>query len=202
MNSKVSKSFLNNHRIITINNGIDSKIFKRKLSFFRKKYNLCDKKIILCITNIWSETKGLRDIIKLEKILSSNEIIVVVGKTNMKFKNKKIVHINQTNSLSELVDIYSACDVMFNSSQFDNYPTVNIEALSCGCPVIAYDSGGSSEIIDKRFSAPVGDIEAVYKLIKKIFYENIDYEFPKEEDISKENMLSKYISLINESKNS
>jgi glycosyltransferase involved in cell wall biosynthesis len=43
--------------------------------------------------------------------------------------------------------MYSAADVLFNPTWEDNIPTVNLEAISCGTPVITYDTGGCSEII-------------------------------------------------------
>ena len=36
-----------------------------------------------------------------------------------------------------------------NPTYEDNFPTVNIEALACGTPVITYDTGGSPEAIDE-----------------------------------------------------
>jgi len=32
----------------------------------------------------------------------------------------------------------------------DNYPTVNLEALSCGTPVLTFDTGGSPESLEKN----------------------------------------------------
>lgn len=39
-------------------------------------------------------------------------------------------------------------DVFVNASIEDNFPTVILEALACGTPVVTYDTGGCSEQIN------------------------------------------------------
>jgi glycosyltransferase involved in cell wall biosynthesis len=43
---------------------------------------------------------------------------------------------------------YAEADVFVNPTVQDNFPTVNIEALACGTPVVTYRTGGSPEAID------------------------------------------------------
>lgn len=59
----------------------------------------------------------------------------------------KLIIINRTNDSEELAKIYSCADVFVNPTHEDNYPTVNLEAKACGCPVITYDTGGCKETI-------------------------------------------------------
>ena len=51
---------------------------------------------------------------------------------------------------NELAKIYSAADLFVNPTREDNFPTVNIEALACGLPVLTFNTGGSPEIIDSK----------------------------------------------------
>src|SRR5699024_7249781 len=76
---------------------------------------------------------------------------------------------NKTNSVEELKDIYNASNIFVNLTYFDNFPTVNIEALATGTPVITYNTGGSSESIDDKTGSVVqqGNIEAVINEIVK-----------------------------------
>ena len=48
------------------------------------------------------------------------------------------------------MDLYNRAFVLFNPTLEDNFPTVNLEAQACGCPVITFDTGGSPETISER----------------------------------------------------
>ena len=43
--------------------------------------------------------------------------------------------------------IYSACDIFINTSLIENMSYTNLEAISCGVPVVAFDVGGTSDIV-------------------------------------------------------
>lgn len=139
-------TFLSEYPILTINNGVDEKIFTYTQSDFRKKYLLEDKKIILGVSYIWTERKGLEVFNKLSEELPLDYKIVLVGEA--KKTNDKILYISKTENANELAKIYSAVDVFVNPTLFENYPTVNLEALSCSLPVITFSTGGSGEMIN------------------------------------------------------
>lgn len=48
---------------------------------------------------------------------------------------------------SRLPDYYSAADILVLPSRFDTFSCVVLEALSCGLPVVAYDTKGPRDII-------------------------------------------------------
>ena len=56
-------------------------------------------------------------------------------------------------------------------SYCENYPTVNIEAMSCGTPVLTYKTGGSPEIVEKYGGIVVeqGDIELVNMTVREVY---------------------------------
>ena len=54
----------------------------------------------------------------------------------------------RTNSKEELIAIYQRADVYVNPTLADNFPTVNIEALGAGLPVVTFNAGGSAECLD------------------------------------------------------
>ncbi len=62
----------------------------------------------------------------------------------------KIVCLERTSDQQSLAQLYSSADVFVNCTHEDNYPTVNLEASSCGCPVLTYDVGGCKETIDPQ----------------------------------------------------
>jgi len=142
-------SFLSSYVVRVINNGIDLEVFKPTNSDFRERYGLFDEIILLGVAAIWDERKGLRDLIELSKLLEEQYKIVVIGVSQKQLASlpENMVGIPHTNSVTELAQIYTASDVFINPTHEDNFPTVNIEALACGTPVITYNTGGSREAI-------------------------------------------------------
>ena len=84
---------------------------------------------------------------KLAEELPDKYAIVLVGVSDSIVRTlpKQIVSIPCTQSPKELAEIYSAADLFVNPTLEDNFPTVNLEALACGTPVITYQTGGSPE---------------------------------------------------------
>lgn len=152
LNELVKQSFLQNHHVQTINNGINLDVFKPYVDKdIKQKYGIPgNKNIILGVANIWEKRKGLDDFLELSRLLiSENIVIILVGLSRaqkyLTKKYKNIIGIERTENVNELVKIYSLSDVFINLTKEDNYPTVNIESIACGTPVITYDTGGCKE---------------------------------------------------------
>lgn len=172
---KAKDSFFGDYPIEVINNGIDCELFKPTESNFREKYGLRDKKILLGVAMGFDTRKGLDSFIELSKIIADDMHIVLVGvsKKQIEILPGNITGIERTANQVELAEIYTAADVFINCTYEDNFPTVNIEALSCGTPVVTFDTGGSKEAIDETCGSIVkkGDVEALYKEICRILDE-------------------------------
>lgn len=148
----VKQSFLSEYEVKVINNGINLAIFQPTESDFREKYGLQDKKIVLGVASSWSDRKGLDVFIELAKTLDDNYKVILVGTDDTIDKNlpDNIISIHRTYNQTELAKIYTAVDVFVNPTREENFPTVNIEALACGIPVVTFKTGGSPEIIDEN----------------------------------------------------
>ena len=148
----VKESFLKDYPVKVINNGIDLEMFKITESDFREKYGLQEKKIVLGVAFGWGERKGLDVFIELSKRLPKEYQIVLVGTSDSvdKLLPSNIISIHRTNNQRELAEIYTAADVLANPTREENYPTVNMEALACGTPVVTFKTGGSPEILDEK----------------------------------------------------
>ena len=83
---------------------------------------------------------------------------------------ESILSIHKTYNQEELVEIYSACDLFVNPTKQDNFPTVNIEALACGTPVITYRTGGSPEAVDDETGIVVekGDVAGMARSVASV----------------------------------
>lgn len=168
----VKLSILKKFPVKVINNGIDLDVFKPTESDFRKRYNLNNKKVLLGVAYYWDDSKGVDVFIELSKRLPDDYKIVLVGTNDEvdKILPDNIVSIHKTYNKEELVEIYSACDLFVNPTRDENYPTVNMEAIACGLPVLTFDTGGSAEIINETTgsSVPMNDIDGMEKEIIRI----------------------------------
>ncbi len=168
----VKQSFLQEYPVKVINNGIDLSIFKPTDSDFREKHGLEGKYVLLGVAFGWGERKGLDVFIELSRRLDDRFKIVLVGtdKNVDKLLPGNIISIHRTQNQAELAEIYSAADLFVNPTREDNYPTVNMESLACGTPVVTFQTGGSAEIIDKTCGAVVecDDIDALESEIVSI----------------------------------
>lgn len=163
----VRQSFLKDKRIEVIKNGVDLDVFKplemgtRDNSFE-----------VLAVSNVWNESKGFTDIFKLRELLPKEYNITVVGLSANQVDKlpKGVLGIQRTQNVQELVELYTNANVLVNPTYADTFPTVNLEALACGTPVITYRTGGSPESVTQETGVVVeqGDVEAMANAIKVI----------------------------------
>lgn len=200
----VKESFLKDYDIQVINNGIDLNFFKPvDGSEFRKKYNLINKFFILGVASIWDERKGLKFFVELSKKLEGRFKIVIVGLNDKQLKKipKSIIGIKRTNSINELVEIYSSADLFLNPTLEDNFPTVNLEALACGTPVVTFNTGGSGESIDNSCGSIIrkNSLNEVINEIYKFSLNLVDKEkcVKQAKKFNKKEIFLEYLKIYN-----
>lgn len=190
----VKESFLKDYPVSVIHNGIDTNVFKPMTSNIRSEYHLEDKKIVLSVANQWNKRKGYDDLLKLSNRLNDNYILVIIGVTEEQKRRIKalnnIVGIVRTENQKELAEWYSAADIFINLTYEDNYPTVNLEAQSCGTPVLTYRTGGSIESVPDNNIIEQADLETVQRLIERKSFT------VKRINFNKTVMMEKYIELF------
>lgn len=169
----VRDSFLGGYPVHLIRNGIDLEIFHPGDGHrARAKYGLGDQRIILGVANTWKKRKALDDFLRLTPLLDKREKIVLVGidQERKTVAAAGIIALPRMESREELAELYSAADVFVNPTYADNLPTTNIEALACGTPVVAYNTGGCSEIVDSLTGEVVdqGDIAELREAISRV----------------------------------
>ncbi len=161
-------TYLNQYEIRTIPNGIDLDVFKPTDSELRKKYGLENKTILLSVAGVWAKNKGAEFLYILSKQMDENFAFVMIGENNDKEleSNDRIIHIEHTNNRTELAQWYTVADIFINPTMGDNFPTVNLEAIACGTPVITFDTGGSGEAIGNCGTiVEQGNVEKLKKAI-------------------------------------
>lgn len=204
--ANVSKqSVLKSRPTTVIRNGIDLDTFKYDPNA-RESLGLDkDKFIILGMGNKWLAPYNKELLSRVTCSLKDDEQLVIVGcsKEMVAESDKRVKYVDKLNH-SELVKYYSAADVFVNVTKADSLPTVNMESIACGTPVITYSSGGSPELVkdgETGYIVKFGDIDGIMDAIKiakentRAFYHNSCVTYAKE-DFDKKNNFLKYLSQL------
>ena len=166
------RSFFGNYPIKVINNGIDLSVFRPRERDMRAVLGVEDKFLIMGCSFDWDRRKGIDVFASLAQRLGDGFAIVLVGTNEGLDKSlpENIISIHRTADQEELSRIYSAADLFVNPTREENYPTVNMEALACGTPVLTFNTGGSAEILGKDCGLAVerGDVDALEREIRRI----------------------------------
>jgi glycosyltransferase involved in cell wall biosynthesis len=168
----VKDSFLGHYNVKVINNGINTDLFRPVESNILIKYGCDGKKIVLGVAFGWNARKGLDIFVALARELPSDYQVVMVGTDDNIDKKlpQNIISIHRTKDQQELCELYSSASVFVNPTLEDTYPTTNLEAISCGTPVVTFKTGGSPEAVTPETGEVVecGDIEGLVIAVKKI----------------------------------
>ena len=201
MGDFVKESFLKDKRIQVIHNGVDLNTFKmlsgdKSLRVERGSFR------IIAVSNVWLPYKGVFDIFKLRRMLSDDYEITMVGlaKEQLKILPAGIRGVTRTQNVEELVHLYNEADVLINPTYADTFPTVNLEALACGTPVITYHTGGSPEAVDARTGVVVeqGNVDMLAEVIRRMKAQplfSVDCRKRAEECFDKDKCFMEYVRL-------
>lgn len=168
----VKQSFLGERPIQVIGHGIDLTVFRPAASDFAARWGCAEKHIVLGVAFHWDERKGLDVFVELARRLGPKYQIVLVGTDDAVdgLLPENILSIHRTQNQAELARIYSAAAVLVNPTREDTYPTVNMEALACGTPVITFATGGSPEIPDATCACVVArdDLDELTRQVRRV----------------------------------
>lgn len=199
---QVNLSFLHKYGVVVINNGIDIGVFRPIESDFRKKYNCEGKFIVLGVAYDWGVRKGLDVFVELSRRLDNRYRIVLVGTNDSIDKTlpDSIISIHKTGDQRELAEIYTTADVFVNATREENYPTVNMEAIACGTPVVTFDTGGSGEMINDLCGTvlPKNDIDAIENYITAMaesYPYSLETVIEQAKNFDKDNAFERYVEI-------
>lgn len=176
MKGLVRQSYLKDRRCQVIHNGINLAVFQPVEGNVRQKYDIPnDRKILLAVGNPLWQLKGRDYLFRLIEELPDFYHFILVGALERDLEQLN----NHPNVLAfprvdrdQLVEFYSAADLFVNPTLADNFPTVNLEAQACGCPVVAFDSDGTPETVASGgIVVPRQDYKALKEAILQFNYE-------------------------------
>jgi glycosyltransferase involved in cell wall biosynthesis len=162
---------------VNLPNPIDTKIFKphdKKNS--RSIWNLSeDKKYILfgAMGATSDQRKGFKELNEaLSKMKKSENIeLLVFGSTKPQDSTDFGFVTHYLGSLSDdisLVTLYNAADIMVVPSLQENLSNTIMESLSCGTPIVGFNIGGNSDLIEHKKNGYLAYPEDSNDLLKGI----------------------------------
>jgi glycosyltransferase involved in cell wall biosynthesis len=153
------ESFLLRDRRVTIlPNPIDTNLFSKiDKNIVRDIFGIPkDKTVILfgAMRSILDSRKGSRELFKAINMLDlENTVFVIAGSSKPKDLPKlkyPVYFIPPLHDEVSLPLIYNVADVMVVPSIQENLANSIIESLSCGVPVVAFNIGGNSDMIEHK----------------------------------------------------
>lgn len=172
LKEKVEKSILKNHPVELIYNSIDTTIFEPyDKSQTRRQFGIPENVPVIgavahggALKNHWKGGKFTQAALQA---LPSNFVFVNIG-GDYPTDDPRIINIPHITDESELAQAYSTLDIFLNTSIADNCPLVILEAMSCGVPVVSFDTGGIAELVLDNMQgriAPYCDQKSIIKIL-------------------------------------
>lgn len=213
----IGKSSLNTkHPVKVIGNATDTQVFSvsNKEELLAQYGFANDEKRILFISgNLQNPRKGFNEfkelLVKYNLNYSEEKLnVIVVGDRWEEMsltdnKTWKFTFMGYVRDPKKMAELYNLADVYVTTSLEENLPTTVIESLFCGTPVLAFDVGGTREIIsDEKLGSVipcyevVKMVEAMHRLLNNTEEDNRAYRHQKtNEKYGAENVALQHIKL-------
>lgn len=168
---RVRQSFLRDKSVCSIPNGIDTGIFKpRDSSGLAASYGLADCPTVLHVTaNFEDPNKGGRFVRMAAKRLPEIRFLIVGNHKPVNDCPPNVVVVGRVENPDILAQFYSFADLSLITSYRETFPTVCLESLCCGTPVVGFRGGGTVETAPDGYGlfVPFGDLDALEEALRR-----------------------------------
>lgn len=160
--------------ICNIYNGVDTQVFHPYDKSLLKRGNGLDGVyLIMGMANKWLLPENRAVLEETVRHLDTDTKLMLVGcndaqrKALQRYEN--VLAVGFVRDRVQLAQLYSMADVFVNVTHADTLPTVNMESICCGTPVVTYNSCGSPEMVGPGcgFVVPENDIAALLQAIQR-----------------------------------
>ncbi len=165
------KSVVSAKRYETVYNGIDTEFFKPVTSDIRKTLGLENKFVILTMANKWLLPVNSETLKRFSEGIGDDSVILMVGADKAtESLPSNVIPYGYIRDRQILREVYSAADVFVNCTREESLSLVNVEAQSCGTPVVTYRNTGAQETVDGEcgFSVETGNADALHEAVLSI----------------------------------
>lgn len=173
-----SGALFEHQHVIDIPNPIDTEVFTPlDKTVCRQALNLpLDKRLILVgAVNVTDYRKGIEYMVKsINRLLEAAEFaqnteVVCMGNGAASLQallHCKVHPLHYIKEEAVLRQVYSAADIFFTPSLFENLPNMIMEAMACGTPCIGFNVGGIPEMIDHKKNGYVAEYKSTEDLVR------------------------------------
>ena len=182
----LESGYFKNDAIKVIYNGVDADRFKpdNDSSYLRKEWNIPDDAMVVGMMGRVNSWKGQKDFLKAANILlaeHSNMYAVLVGAAfaGEEWREKELAEeISKSPYKDRIVNvgyrtdsegIYNLYDVfVLPSTNPDPLPTVVLEAMATGKPIVGYRHGGVCEMVKEGYNGLLAEVRNPADLAREI----------------------------------
>jgi len=154
-------SLLQNFPLTIIPNGIDIQQYQPvSIEKARLSLGLKENTIYLlfgAVNAVSDKNKGfdlLQEALKYLKCNVKEKIeLIVIGADKPTLEEEfgfKTTYLGVIKDENKMVEIYNAANVVIVPSRSENFSNTILESMSCGTPVVSFDIGGNSDLIDHK----------------------------------------------------
>lgn len=207
---RVRQSFLTDFDVRVVYNGVDtdSIFLPKNADHLVEKYGLHGKRIVLAVApNLMDERKGGRWVLELASNYKSDVFFILIGVSEAVSNCPvNVICLPRTKNQNELAEFYSLADVFLLTSQKETFSLVTAESLSCGLPVVGFDSGAPAEVAPAGYGlfSAYGDLITLKRNLDAFFRDDVKFKSREEcrsfavENYSNRAMVDAYFCVYSE----
>lgn len=167
-------------KISVIHHGVDSDVFRRNYysrASLRKRLGVSDCFVVISVGQL-IKRKRQGDIIRALQGIP-NTVFILVGRGPEEINLKKLASKLGINLIhfgfvpdTFLVDLYNSADVYVHTALIEGFGLSILEAMSCGLPIVAYETADFSEIVGNAgFILKQGSIQQLRAAVSLLSYD-------------------------------
>lgn len=140
------------HHIEVIPNGLDLSCYHPVDPLVSREALAINTKapvLMIAVQNIFDRRKGWNILVEALKHVRRRPLTLMIlgeGDSNFRIEGIKLHRLGYISDEQKKVQAYNASDIFVHPALEDNLPNVVMEAIACGTPVVAFDTGGTAEM--------------------------------------------------------